>query len=70
MQNPNCDGGGPCAISSKTVKLLPTGGDSNAILCFSCFCREIRYRIERNKDLGIDCKFDLPDWMDLKVYSN
>lgn len=68
MQNPNCDGSGPCSITDKTVRVLPTGGDSNAILCRLCFLREINFRRERNKELSKDCQFDIPLWTKLKVY--
>lgn len=50
------------------VRVLPTGGSSNAIFCRQCFEQEIRYRIERNKEV---CKpFDLPKWEDLEVYKS
>lgn len=62
----NCDGSGPHALG--TVKVLPTGGDGNMILCRSCWLAEIRYRKERNRDLGDFAKFDLPTWESGKVY--
>lgn len=65
--NPNCDGGN-CVIETGEVRVLPTGGDSNAILCRACFAREIAFRRERNRELSSDCKFDLPTWDSLKVY--
>lgn len=68
MQNNNCDGSGPCSPVNQQVRVLPTGGDSNAILCFACYNREISYRRERNKELSKDCQFALPKWEDLKVY--
>jgi hypothetical protein len=66
MQNPNCDGSGPCTPGQ--VRVLPTGGDSNGILCRACYGREIQFRKERNKELGKSCQFDLPAWDTLKVY--
>lgn len=68
MQNPNCDGSGPCSLIDNTVKVLPTGGEGNAILCRLCFTREIQFRRERNKALSKDCQFDLPAWTSLKIY--
>lgn len=65
--NPNCDGSGPHILNGE-VRVLPTGGDSNAILCKLCFKREIAFRKERNRDLGKDFQFQLPDWESLKVY--
>ena len=64
--NPNCDGSGPCMEGE--VRVLPTGGDSNAILCPRCYRREMAYRRQRNEDLPPDCQFDLPMWHTLKVY--
>ena len=66
MNNPNCDGSGPCDMGE--VRVLPTGGDSNAILCRFCFEREIAFRGFRNRDLSKDCAFKLPTWETLKVY--
>lgn len=66
-QNPNCDGG-HCTLPTGEVRVLPTGGDSNAILCRACFDHELRYRKGRNGMLADDCKFDLPAWASLKVY--
>lgn len=57
--NPNCDGD-RCHQDSGEVRVLPTVGSSNAILCRSCFVHEISFRADRN--------FDLPRWTDLKVY--
>jgi len=65
-QNPNCDGSGPCSCGP--VKVLPTDGDGNAILCLSCFNREIGWRMERNKELGEPNRFDLPTFESLRVY--
>ena len=61
-----CDGSGPCF--GNEVRLLPTGGDGNAILCEFCFRREIRWRRERNLELSKDCQFDTPLWIACKVY--
>lgn len=66
--NPNCDGSGPHILNGQ-VRVLPTGGDSNAILCKLCYRREIAFRRDRNKELGKDAQFKLPAWEELKVYS-
>jgi hypothetical protein len=59
-------------MSSKgEVRLLPTGGDGNAILCRSCLEHEISIRRRRNAELAAQktgTSFDLPKWEDLKVY--
>jgi hypothetical protein len=65
MQN-NCDGSGP--HSEGTVKVMPTGGDGNLILCARCWAHELSYRVERNKGLGDFAKFDMPAWDTAKVY--
>lgn len=62
-----CDGGGPCSTNPE-VRVLPTGGDSNAILCFNCYMREINFRMDRNKELSKENKFKIPAWNSLKVY--
>ena len=77
MENNYCDGSGPHTPGE--VRVLPTGGDSNAILCRSCYFREMKYRRDRNhpnaKMLGYgpvldeSAKFDLPSWESLKVYA-
>ncbi len=69
MKNPNCDND-KCLSSNGEVRVLPSGGDSNLILCRSCFRHEINYRIQRNKELGKDCQFALATWNSLKIYAN
>ena len=63
MNNPMCDGSGPC--SALEVRLLPLGSipdHGNIILCRYCFEREIAYRRVRNLNLAKDCAFKLPLW--------
>lgn len=67
MKNPNCDND-KCTMPNGEVRVLPTGGGGNAILCRTCFHHEIRFRTHRNEILREDCKFKLPRWEDLKVY--
>jgi hypothetical protein len=64
--NNYCDGSGPHTPGD--VKLLPTGGDGNAILCRACWLSEIRWRQGRNRQLGQFAKFTLPSWEDGKPY--
>jgi hypothetical protein len=66
MQNNNCDGNGPHV--SGEVRMLPTGGGGNAILCRACFRREMAYRFDRNLTLGLSEKFAIPDWSSLEIY--
>ena len=67
MKNPNCDNN-KCLNSKGQVRVLPSGGESNLILCLNCFNYEMVYRRERNKELSKDCLFKLPKWEDLEVY--
>lgn len=67
MNNPNCDGS-HCTRATGEVRVLPSGGDSNLILCRSCVCAELAWRRSRNKELANDVAFDLPEWDTLKVY--
>jgi hypothetical protein len=67
VKNPNCDND-KCVSATGEVRVLPTGGDGNAILCRRCFCHEMDYLRERNKELGKDCQFKLPSWESLEVY--
>lgn len=60
-QNPSCDGA-HCRFSTGEVRVLPTSCDSNAILCRECYEHEIRFRKERNRDLGTAHRFLLPTW--------
>ena len=66
MQN-NCDGSGPHA--SGEVRLLPTGGDGNLILCQKCFEYELSWRRERNRGLAPFAQFSLPTWESAKIYT-
>lgn len=70
MQNPNCDGA-HCTSSVGEVRLLPTSKPcrSNAILCRACYSHEIRWRKERNRELGTSAQFDLPTWESLELYT-
>ena len=67
--NANCDGSGPCIIGGE-VRVLPTGGGGNAILCRLCYQREMAFRRERNQELGKDFQFKLPTWESLSVYES
>lgn len=68
-KNWNCDGAGP--HQEGAVRVLPMGKNpdhGNLILCLNCYCREMAFRRERNRELAADCAFDLPSWETLKVY--
>lgn len=67
MQNNNCDGS-HCLSDHGELRVLPTGGQSNAILCKNCYYNEIEWRSMRNKELEKSCQFRLPPWESLKTY--
>lgn len=67
IHNSNCDGD-KCRFAVGEVRVLPTGPDSNAILCFDCFIWELKWRRERNKELAKANQFKRPKWTSLKVY--
>ena len=67
VHNPNCDGG-QCVSGLGEVRVLPTGGDSNAILCRTCYAHEMAFRRERNRELSKDYQFKLPTWESLRIY--
>jgi hypothetical protein len=50
------------------VRLLPTGGGGNAILCRPHFLKEIAFRKQRNETLSPEDHFSLPRWEELNVY--
>ena len=60
-KNPNCDND-KCTDPRGQVRTMPTGGGGNIILCRTCWENELRFRQERNKELGKDVQFDLPSW--------
>jgi hypothetical protein len=68
-RNSHCDYDN-CTDATGQVRLLPTGGGGNAILCYACYCQEMTWRRERNKERTIGAvKFDIPNWTDLKIYA-
>lgn len=67
------DGGNTYCDGSKCkgpgeVRVLPTGGDSNSIICRACFYHEMTWRTEINKSLGEWSKFKILKWSDIKPY--
>jgi len=44
----NCEGAGP--HNGREVRLYPTGGGGNLILCCACWRRENRFRHERGQE--------------------
>ena len=65
--NNYCDGS-RCQNPDGEVRVLPTGGGGNVILCRACFHHEINWRRDRNRDLSREAAFELPEWESLEVY--
>jgi hypothetical protein len=63
MYNPDCDGNGPHAPGE--CRWLPLPGGANLGLCARCFGRELRWRYERNRGLGVEARYSLPTWESL-----
>ena len=67
-KNNNCDNN-KYKSNNGEVRVLPSGGDSNLILCKSCFDFEINYRLSRNIQSATPTNvFEILKWEDLKVY--
>ena len=66
-KNYNCDGS-HCTTSVGEVRVYPTGGGSNLILCQSCAAHENRYRYERGRDTGRPADFPQVNWFACAVY--
>lgn len=67
-----CDGSGPHALfeaDGPETRRLPTGGAGAVLLCYACYRREIRWRIERNRELSPENAFKLPEWKSLPTYA-
>lgn len=63
-KNWNCEND-KCRDPKGEVRLLPSGGGANSILCRPCFNHEIAFRKGR---IAEGVPFDLPEWGALKVY--
>ena len=69
-KNPNCDHI-RCRKKTGEVRILPYGGGGNLILCYDCFCHEMRFRTQANTRLAArktGTSYEIPRWTDLKVY--
>jgi hypothetical protein len=69
MENNYCNGSGPHTPGE--VRVLPHSDaplHGNDILCHACYLRELRYRQDRNRELGTFAQYSLPAWETAKVY--
>lgn len=62
-----CDGSGPHHFGDER-RVLPFS-NGNLIVCRYCHSREMEWRAVRNATLAKDCRYDLPRWTDLVIYS-
>lgn len=62
--NPDCDGD-KCTEHSE-VRMLPTGGGANRILCHKCFQHEMAWRADENRRVANP--YALTTWKRLKTY--
>lgn len=69
IRTPDC-GGAHCKLDHGEVRVLPTGSESNEILCYHCYANEMRYRVARNKTVEEFAQFDIPLWNNLKIYKD
>lgn len=51
------------------LKLYPTGGGGNLILCGACWKRENHYRKERGAESGCPENWPTPSWDDAEIYA-
>jgi len=67
MNNNNCDwnGDNDCSVS-RTVRKIPLSQSSNVFCCLNHFAVEMKSRLEKNKQLPKEAKFDLLSWSDLE----
>ena len=65
IHNPNCDGG-HCFSSRGEVAVLPLPGEANVHLCRACWVYEMRWRIERNRELAEDSRYPIPNFDEAK----
>lgn len=66
FKNNNCDND-KCVDPNSEVRLLPTGGDGNMIVCQACYEHEMSFR--RQQNAGSTHKlYHTPKWEDLTIY--
>lgn len=63
-KNWNCDNE-YCLNPNGEIRVLPTGGSGNALLCHACYEYEMSYRREHNKKY---LPFNIPAWESLRIY--
>ena len=67
LHNNYCDGS-HCASDTGEVKLYPTGGGGNMILCHACWAHENRYRHIRGVEAKQPENWPQVDWAKAETY--
>lgn len=73
VENTMCDCN-HCIQPDGEVRLLPTGGDGNMVVCYACYIHEAMSFLERAKEINEGFLYikvgasSLPKWTSLKVY--
>jgi len=67
-RNYNCDGS-KCISSNGEVRVYPTGGGSNLILCYNCWANENRYRFNKGREYKRPEDWPQVDWVKARVYN-
>jgi len=57
MNNPQCDGARP-HVPGQTA-YLPLPGGAGVYLCARCWAAEMAWRVERNRELAPDARYDI-----------
>ncbi len=58
------DHGLPCS----EIRVLPVGGGGNALVGLKSYRKEMKFRRDRNRELGYAERFEMPSWDSLKIY--
>ena len=65
--NPMCDGS-RCSKDNGEVRIYPTGGGGNMILCYSCWVYENKFNYRRGVETENPQYFAQHDWNKSKIY--
>jgi hypothetical protein len=66
-KNYNCDGS-HCRHDNGQVRVYPTGGGANLILCQACAAQENLYRFHRGFETGRPDDWPQVNWFRCEVY--
>lgn len=69
MKNWNCDGG-HCLDNNGQVRVYPTGGGANLILCVHCAAHENRFRFQRGVETRRPEDWPQVNWFNCEIYGD